>query len=355
MTRWPSSSFHRSSGRLPIPRLAARPRLVVHLLVVCSLLTSAARLRLRRAQSSRSPKSLRRFTGQVLDDAAGGLYFYNARYYDPALGRFIQADTIVPQPVNPQSLNRYSYAANNPLRYVDPSGHRECEDDNDCQIPKRPPRRRVFPDRDLTQFAVAQAQFMAQSPVTGWLAFENAHSAQNGSPMFKISAYLTFQGLVGDGKRWDLKDEMLSQLGSSFLLCSASICYWFEYSVLGNILCGYVGTQAGFSEGELRLGAGYAEARDPENSAKRNWPAIHPIAYLPAERRDFYYDDPYDYAAVSMGIELSRRHGSNVTLQAFQALVAEYHDLLALGAPSYGLVEGSGEPYRAGHFDNRPR
>jgi|GEM_PF-3192483 len=99
MTRWPSSSFHRSSGRLPIPRLAARPRLVVHLLVVCSLLTSAARLRLRRAQSSRSPKSLRRFTGQVLDDAAGGLYFYNARYYDPALGRFIQADTIVPQPV----------------------------------------------------------------------------------------------------------------------------------------------------------------------------------------------------------------------------------------------------------------
>ena len=41
MTRWPSSSFHRSSGRLPIPRLAARPRLVVHLLVVCSLLFSA--------------------------------------------------------------------------------------------------------------------------------------------------------------------------------------------------------------------------------------------------------------------------------------------------------------------------
>ncbi|WP_343425093.1 RHS repeat-associated core domain-containing protein [Candidatus Amarolinea dominans] len=31
----------------------------------------------------------RRFTGQVLDEVAGGLYFYNARYYDPALGRFI--------------------------------------------------------------------------------------------------------------------------------------------------------------------------------------------------------------------------------------------------------------------------
>ena len=38
----------------------------------------------------------RRFTGQVLDEVAGGLYFYNARYYDPALGRFASGDTIVP-------------------------------------------------------------------------------------------------------------------------------------------------------------------------------------------------------------------------------------------------------------------
>ncbi len=49
-----------------------------------------------------------------------GLYFYNARYYDPALGRFVQADTIVPNPASPQDLNRYSYAfrvtATAPLR-----------------------------------------------------------------------------------------------------------------------------------------------------------------------------------------------------------------------------------------------
>jgi RHS repeat-associated protein len=86
----------------------------------------------------------RRFTGQVLDDAAGGLYFYNARYYDPALGRFASADTIVPQPGNPQSLNRYSYSANNPLRFVDPSGHYECEGANNCNgpdpvLPSAPP------------------------------------------------------------------------------------------------------------------------------------------------------------------------------------------------------------------------
>ena len=63
-----------------------------------------------------------RYTGQI-EDAAIGLYFYNARYYDPALGRFIQADTIIPDPANPQSLNRYAYTLNNPLKYVDDSGH----------------------------------------------------------------------------------------------------------------------------------------------------------------------------------------------------------------------------------------
>jgi hypothetical protein len=49
--------------------------------------------------------------------------YYRARYYHPALGRFVQADTIVPDPANPQSLNRYAYVLNNPLRYVDPTGH----------------------------------------------------------------------------------------------------------------------------------------------------------------------------------------------------------------------------------------
>jgi RHS repeat-associated protein len=62
------------------------------------------------------------FTGQR-KDAGSGLLFYNARWYDPVVGRFLQADTIVPSPGDPQSLNRYSYTLNNPLRYVDPSGH----------------------------------------------------------------------------------------------------------------------------------------------------------------------------------------------------------------------------------------
>jgi hypothetical protein len=46
-----------------------------------------------------------------------------ARFYDSALGRWISADTIVPDPANPQSFNRYSYVLGNPCRYRDPTGH----------------------------------------------------------------------------------------------------------------------------------------------------------------------------------------------------------------------------------------
>ena len=64
----------------------------------------------------------RRFTGQRLE-ASTGLYDYQARFYNPQLGRFLQPDTLVPEPSNPQSLNRYAYALNNPLKYVDRDGH----------------------------------------------------------------------------------------------------------------------------------------------------------------------------------------------------------------------------------------
>ena len=50
-----------------------------------------------------------------------------ARWYDPALARFVQADTMVPDPGKSHSFDRYAYANNNPVLYNDPSGH-----DVDC-------------------------------------------------------------------------------------------------------------------------------------------------------------------------------------------------------------------------------
>ncbi|MBN1190797.1 MAG: RHS repeat-associated core domain-containing protein, partial [Dehalococcoidales bacterium] len=95
----------------------------------------------------------KKFTGQRLDNT--GLYYYNARYYDATIGRFISPDPIThseplprgkiitdltvctthissytgqtrcPTMINPQEHNRYSYALNNPLKLTDPDGHQE--------------------------------------------------------------------------------------------------------------------------------------------------------------------------------------------------------------------------------------
>lgn len=74
------------------------------------------------SQQTGATNAPQKFTGQRLD-ASTGLYFHNARYYDPALGRFVSADSIVQAAVDPQTLNRYSYTQNNPTNRVDPSGH----------------------------------------------------------------------------------------------------------------------------------------------------------------------------------------------------------------------------------------
>ena len=63
----------------------------------------------------------KKFTGQRLDST--GLYYYGARYYDASIGRFISADSVGQKPTDPQSLNRYTYCLNNPLKYTDPTGH----------------------------------------------------------------------------------------------------------------------------------------------------------------------------------------------------------------------------------------
>jgi hypothetical protein len=46
-----------------------------------------------------------------------------ARWYSAEIGRFVQPDTIIPDPANPQSLNRYSYVNNRSTVCADPSGH----------------------------------------------------------------------------------------------------------------------------------------------------------------------------------------------------------------------------------------
>ena len=67
----------------------------------------------------------RGFTGQEPINAVCAINF-NARLYDPTIGRFMSADSVIPNPFNGQSFNRFSYVNNGPLSMVDPSGRADC-------------------------------------------------------------------------------------------------------------------------------------------------------------------------------------------------------------------------------------
>ena len=62
-----------------------------------------------------------RFAGMKFDQESGDYYTLN-RYYPPNLGRWLSPDPLAGDITNPQSLNRYAYALNNPTNLIDPLG-----------------------------------------------------------------------------------------------------------------------------------------------------------------------------------------------------------------------------------------
>ena len=62
------------------------------------------------------------YTGGIYDQSTG-LYYLNARYYNPEDGRFMTEDSYRGEIMNPETGHLYVYCANNPVNYMDPSGH----------------------------------------------------------------------------------------------------------------------------------------------------------------------------------------------------------------------------------------
>ena len=61
------------------------------------------------------------YTGHV-NDPETGLVYMQARYYDPAAGRFLSVDPVGPSVGDTFGVNRYAYANNNPIVNMDPDG-----------------------------------------------------------------------------------------------------------------------------------------------------------------------------------------------------------------------------------------
>jgi RHS repeat-associated protein len=76
--------------------------------------------------------SPRHFTGKERDPESG-LDNFGARYDSSSMGRFMSPDPLGGRLIGPQTLNKYSYVANNPINSTDPTGLYTCKDQADCK------------------------------------------------------------------------------------------------------------------------------------------------------------------------------------------------------------------------------
>ena len=295
----------------------------------------------------------KRFTGQYHEatlPGGAGLYDYGARWYDPRVGRFITPDSFIPNPANPQDLNRYSYVRNNPLKYTDPSGHlsmpMRTPGDGGGSKPK-PSNNGVVSTtrsrpRNPVEYTVQLIISYQQSPKIGQLKSLNqsAKRASNASSIraltgavdSKIQAYQLWQSMVGTGKELDIKGQVRKSFGLSAML-NGNEYYW---DVWGNISYGYLGTEAGFAPVELLAGAGAQQVIDKlKNPAGITAQAAGSVAlyqYL-TENTGLvsFWDDPRDQAAIRVGIQLHQgqiAQGLEVTPARLLSIMDEYPILI---------------------------
>ncbi len=131
---------------------------------------------------------------------------YNAREYSPVLGRFLSADTIVPNPGNPNSFNRYSYVENSPLEYIDPTGHDALGADWELEFKQVNGRDPTDEDRQIRLFSLIR-----KGPISGndiWNADDWAEFGRKGRNYW-------FQNVNGRRSLADFANE-ISRLAKAY-------------------------------------------------------------------------------------------------------------------------------------------
>jgi len=150
----------------------------------------------------------RGFTGHRQNNTGAydlGLIYMNARYYLPEVGRFISPDSIVPEPGNPQSYNRYAYGFNNPVKYVDPSGHDPLDAAWEEAFFAQHGRAPEWYDRLIRLFSIAFPEEWE------WSAFYDSNGYLRG--------YETLQNIMttpSSSRSWANMDEALTRMSAYY-------------------------------------------------------------------------------------------------------------------------------------------
>ena len=295
-------------------------------------------------------KTDRTFTGQKSD--ASGLLYYNARYYDPALGTFISPDSLVPNAGRIIDYNRFLYARGNPLKYTDPTGHSALGPSwvqEFTDVHGRPPNNSDRSDR-LVSFVVPGSgpgrswtgddwiRYTAAKVVGKYIVdkmnenagkiagiqtavkIRNAFAQTNAESPFHLwalgaafaglAAYFLWAQNVGTDKEWDHKKDILKSFGKWHQRGE----FAYRYDIWSNIHFGYIAKVIGFEEFEMLAGAGIAQIGD---NLFHNGPLEPEWLNLTN-----FGDDPYDQESIKVGFALHAEVSANekLTYEIFWAV-----------------------------------
>jgi len=273
------------------------------------------------------------FTGQF-NQISLGLYFFNARWYDANLARFVQADSMVPGMGNPQAWDRYTYSYNNPIIYTDPNGH--------IPVPiiialfagvaigfgtivhdiwTTPPITDINGSRvesptnvNMTEWTTNQLKLNLNSKMFD--AIQDNLSSNNLAN--KLAARKLWVAMVKEGAYWDYKGDIRAKFGKNPRINFGSLTN-ISYEAIANLTYGYIGSAAGFTPIELVIGAGAAQLRT--YFKKRN-----PNAKGPCLSK-YACDQPYDNWWILFGIYLFEKYGDdtdNLTTENVEEALIEY-------------------------------
>ena len=251
-----------------------------------------------------------RFTGEAWD-AEVELLYLRARYYQSEVGRFITRDPWAGEGQAPATLNRYVYVTANPVNLVDPSGSRP-ED----FLPS-------WEDPPVVTYIQREMVNNARGPIVAAIrAWNEAWFPGTNLNRGKTSAYGLFAYMVWPGHEWDPKDYIRSTLYKG--ISQKIRDQWYFYDIWGNIMFGYLGSAAGFTDFELLNGAGLVQIpTDVYNTLKNADLSCLPVPrpwyglYLP-----WAWDHPQDRVTSKIGIRLWRERNIHVrTADIIEAVV----------------------------------
>ncbi|GAP06339.1 protein containing RHS repeat-associated core domain [Anaerolinea thermolimosa] len=252
-----------------------------------------------------------RYTGQLSRMTEIGLYHYGARWFDPALAHFVQADTVVPDASNPATFDRFAYTRNNPIRYNDPTGHdvgctgydaSRCEgiyNNLGKQLQKR-----EYTIPPVVKYITDEIRKNIQGDTVRGL---KALNKQNTTAP-KLIALAVWASKVAPGQEWDHKPDIqaMEKDASRDPEFQQAGTKAYKYDTWSNIHYGFVGTEAGFDQDTLLDGAGVAQFIVDLIKANRD-----PVADLGVKGAR-KYDQLQDRVTIQIGIDLWNQYGADL-------------------------------------------